>query len=66
MRGAACAVAGTTLSGLSSVFAQGHRGGREVLREFPYGAVELKGGPIKQHFDRIHAHYLALDNECVS
>ncbi len=33
------------------------------MREFPYGAVQLTGGPIKQHFDRIHAHYLALDND---
>jgi hypothetical protein len=33
------------------------------MREFPYGAVRLTGGPIKQHFDRIHAHYLALDND---
>ncbi len=33
------------------------------MREFPYGAVQLTGGPIKQHFDSIHAHYLALDND---
>jgi DUF1680 family protein len=33
------------------------------MNEFPYGAVQLTGGPIKQHFDRIHAHYLALDND---
>ena len=39
------------------------RGSLEVMREFPYGAVRLTGGPIKQHFDRIHAHYLALDND---
>ncbi|MBW4331784.1 hypothetical protein KY084_12995 [Stakelama sp. CBK3Z-3] len=35
--------------------------GREVYREFPYGAVTLTGGPIKRQFDAIHAHYLALD-----
>jgi len=35
----------------------------EVLREFPYGAVTLTGGPLKQQYDRIHASYLALDND---
>ena len=62
---AVCAAAGITLAGPSgaSAFGQGPRGGREVMREFPYGAVRLTGGPIKQHFDRIHAHYLALDND---
>ena len=33
------------------------------MSEFPYGAVQLTGGPVRQHFDRIHAHYLALDND---
>ena len=37
--------------------------GHEVVREFPYGAVRLTGGRIKQQFDHIHAHYLALDND---
>lgn len=37
--------------------------GREVLKEFPYGAVQLTGGVVKQHYDHIHAHYLALDND---
>ena len=36
---------------------------REVLREFPYSAVTLSGGPFKAHYDRIHAHYLALSND---
>jgi DUF1680 family protein len=36
---------------------------REVLREFPYGAVTITGGPLKQQYDRIHASYLALDND---
>ena len=65
MQCAACAAAGTTLTGPSRTFAsgQGPRGSREVMSEFPYGAVKLTGGPIKQHFDRIHAHYLALDND---
>src|SRR4029453_5220791 len=65
MQRAVCAAAGTSLTGLSSAFASGQesRGSREVMREFPYGAVRLTGGPIKQHFDRIHAHYLALDDD---
>jgi DUF1680 family protein len=42
---------------------QGPRGGREVLREFPYGAVRLTGGPLQEHSDRIHAHFLALDDD---
>ncbi len=36
---------------------------REVLREYPYGAVTLTGGPLQQQYDRIHASYLALDND---
>jgi hypothetical protein len=39
--------------------------GREVMKEFPYGAVQLTGGPVKEHFDAVHAHYLALDNDRV-
>ncbi len=35
----------------------------EVLREFPYGAVTITGGPLKQQYDRIHASYLSLDND---
>ncbi|HEU4893308.1 MAG TPA: twin-arginine translocation signal domain-containing protein, partial [Vicinamibacterales bacterium] len=62
---AVSAAAGTALAGPStaSVFGQGPRRGQEVMREFPYGAVQLTGGPIRQHFDRIHAHYLALDDD---
>ena len=65
MRGAACAAAGTALADVASVFALDAHVGREpeVMREFPYGAVKLTGGPLKRHFDQIHAHYLALDND---
>ena len=65
MRRTVCAAAGTTLTGISSAVAsaQGPRPTQEVMSEFPYGAVRLTGGPIKQHFDYIHAHYLALDND---
>lgn len=37
--------------------------GREKMQEFPYGAVRFTSGPIKEQFDHIHAHYLALDND---
>ena len=64
MQRAACAAAATTLTDISSAFASGQGHGiQEVMSEFPYGAVQLTGGPIKQHFDHIHAHYLALDND---
>jgi uncharacterized protein len=36
---------------------------REVLREYPYGAVILTGGPLQEQYERIHAGYLALDND---
>ena len=39
--------------------------GAEAVHEFPYGAVRLTGGRIKQQYDHIHAHYLALDNDRV-
>ncbi|MGC9222548.1 MAG: beta-L-arabinofuranosidase domain-containing protein [Terracidiphilus sp.] len=35
----------------------------EALAEFDYGAVELTGGPLKSQFNRVHAAYLALDND---
>jgi uncharacterized protein len=37
--------------------------GKEAMHEFPYGAVKLTGGRIKQQYDHVHAHYLALDND---
>lgn len=35
----------------------------EVAREFAYADVQLTGGPLKAQYDRIHAHYLALDDD---
>ena len=64
VQSALCAAAGTTLAALPRAFAfDQSRRGSEVMREFPYGAVRLTGGPLMRHFDRIHAHYLALDND---
>lgn len=35
----------------------------DPFAEFDYDAVELTGGPLKRQYDRIHAAYLALDND---
>ncbi|MEK7832199.1 MAG: beta-L-arabinofuranosidase domain-containing protein, partial [Acidobacteriota bacterium] len=51
----------SALSGLGAVEAA--TTGKEVLREFPFGSVRLTGGLLKQQFDRIHSHYLALSND---
>ena len=34
-----------------------------ALHEFDYQDVRLTGGPLKQQYDHIHAHYLGLDND---
>ena len=34
-----------------------------LLSEFDYGDVILTGGPLKAQYDRLHAAYLALDND---
>lgn len=36
---------------------------RQPLEEFDYAQVRLTGGPLKTHYDRILASYLALDND---
>ncbi len=62
---AARASAGFALAGVASAGSSAANAavGLEVMHEFPYGAVKLTGGRLKQHFDSIHAHYLALDND---
>jgi DUF1680 family protein len=40
-----------------------HAAGPEPFAEFEYGSVELTGGPLKEQYDRVHAFYLALDND---
>ena len=57
------AVLGSSLVGRSCGWLAGSSSSREVLREYPYGAVTLTGGPLQQQYDRIHASYLALDND---
>ena len=56
----ACAAAVTLAGG---VRASALPAASDALAEFDYGAVELTGGPLKQQYDRIHAAYLALDND---
>ena len=33
------------------------------IDEFDYADVRLTGGPLKEQYDHLHAHYLALDND---
>src|SRR5262245_24603166 len=65
LRWSGCAVAFATLSGLPcwALANATPRSGKEMVHEFPYGAVRLTGGLLKQQFDRIHIHYLALSND---
>ncbi len=37
--------------------------GHTMLEEFDYGQVLVTGGPLKEQYDRVHAAYLALDND---
>jgi len=50
-------------AGFASTPTSNSASSREVLREFPFGAVTITGGPFKQQYDNIHASYLALDND---
>jgi uncharacterized protein len=59
LQGAAAVLSGTVLD----YSALGSTGSREVLREYPYSAVMLTGGPLQEQYQRIHASYLALDND---
>jgi DUF1680 family protein len=35
----------------------------DPFAEFDYGSVQLMGGPLKEQYDRVHAFYLAIDND---
>jgi uncharacterized protein len=67
LQGSAAVLSGSLLgheAGFSSTPTSGAAASsREVLREFPFGDVVITGGPLKQQYDRIHASYLALDND---
>ena len=43
--------------------AQAAQAAAPELREFDYKEVRLTGGPLKEQYDHIHAHYLGLDND---
>lgn len=64
-----CAACAATAAGASTISSAGWAAaaeigrGTEVLHEFPYQSVKLTGGLLKRHYDHIHAHYLALDND---
>ncbi len=60
VRWSACAAVFATLRGLQ---VKTPATAQELVHEFPFGAVRLTGGLLKQQFDRIHTHYLALSND---
>jgi uncharacterized protein len=65
LRLSACAAAVATFSALPRR-AQANAAptaGKEMVHEFPFGTVRLTGGLLKQQFDRIQTHYLALSND---
>jgi DUF1680 family protein len=43
--------------------AQSQQAATPGLREFDYKDVRLTGGPLKEQYDHLHAHYLGLDND---
>jgi len=59
MAGAAAAVLASGVPQLAALQPVQHA----PLEEFDYGQVRLTGGLIKQQYDRVHATYLALDND---
>jgi hypothetical protein len=63
LAGFATAVAATGAPHLLRSFAQSAPAPREKLFQFGYTDVTLAGGPLKAQFDRIHASYLALDED---
>ena len=63
IRGSACAVTTAALSAIPNIAKTISETGKEVVHEFPLGTVQLTGGLLKQQFERIHAHYLALSND---
>jgi hypothetical protein len=48
---------------LSAVATTGEAEGRDPLQQFAYADVQLTGGPLGEHYEALHAHYLALSND---
>ena len=46
-----------------AALAQAPQAATPGLREFDYQDVRLTGGPLKEQYDHLHAHYLGLDND---
>ena len=46
-----------------ATLAQGAQAAAPELGEFDYKDVRLTGGPLKDQYDHIHAHYLRLDSD---
>jgi DUF1680 family protein len=65
LKAASGAAALSAMSSRSKALAVGTAGDTPSaqLREFNYADVRLTGGPLKEHYDRIHAHYVGLDND---
>jgi uncharacterized protein len=63
LQASAAALSRSLLDQASALASTPTESSRELLHEFPYGTVTLTGGPLKQQYDRIHASYLALDND---
>ena len=64
---AAAAFAASWLGALSAACGSQART-REPLRQFGYAQVQLTGaqltgGPLAEHYDALHAHYLSLSND---
>src|SRR5690349_279380 len=58
-------LAGAAVAAVSAAVPTGYASENPAteLQEFEYGAVQLTGGPLKEQYDRVHASYLALDND---
>ena len=57
------AAAATLAVAAPQLVAELRRPASQLFEEFDYGAVRLTGGPLKRHYDRILASYLALNND---
>jgi DUF1680 family protein len=63
LKNTAAAAALSHTSGFALAPASAEKPSREVLQEFAYSDVKLNGGPLKEQYDQIHTHYLALDDD---
>ena len=63
LRGASTATLAGCLRGVRVLSARPAGSPREKLLQFRHSDVKLTGGPLKAQFDRIHAAYMALDED---